>query len=336
MSTSMAKEVPCPIWGTPAILLDEYPNRDGVGINSPRAGGRYFISRSAEIALRNADELTRIKVTHEIVDHNALSSTPEVLTSTIEGLAAVSLPRPQDRAKRLLDYLVRESSHLGHKLEGFSVVDTVAEPGYFYIGSKAGPKAWPLFAWSDSSQDAEVVFLLEMLSESGAVRLGDNSPIPEVTVLPKGYELVWSSAGDVQLDQAFVAMWFDESMAEAYELGIEPAVRECGYRPLRIDQKEHVNKIDDEIIAEIRRSRFLIADFTSYENRPCGGVYFEAGFALALEKPVIWSCRADLIDQVHFDTRQFNHIVWKTPTELKTKLVNRIGAILGIGPFRQS
>ena len=32
--------------------------------------------------------------------------------------------------------------------------------------------------------------------------------------------------------------------------------------PVRIDQKERLNKIDDEIIAEIRRSRFLVADFT--------------------------------------------------------------------------
>jgi hypothetical protein len=305
-------------------------------VESPRAGGRYFISRNAEINLRSADDQMRVKVTHEIVDHNMLSSTPEILTTTIEGLAAVAVPRPHDRADRLLRYLVRESRHLGQSLDGFSVGHTTRSESFIHFGTKTGPKAWPLFAWSDSTHDDEVVFLLQMLAESGAVRLSDRSPIPDVVVLPKGYELVRSSTGDVQLDQAFVAMWFDASMAEAYELGIEAAVRECGYRPLRIDQKEHVNKIDDEIVAEIRRSRFLIADFTSKKNAPRGGVYFEAGFALALEKPVIWCCRADLIDQVHFDTRQFNHIVWREPGDLKEKLKNRIGAVLGLGPFQQS
>ena len=213
---------------------------------------------------------------------------------------------------------------------------TTRGDSYIHFGTTTGPNAWPLFAWSDSTEVEEVVFLLEMLAESGAIRISENKPIPDVVVLPKGYELVRSFAGDLQLDQAFIAMWFDASMADAYEVGIEAAVRECGYRPLRIDHKEHVNKIDDEIVAEIRRSRFLVADFTAERDKPRGGVYFEAGFAFALEKPVIWCCRSDLIDQVHFDTRQFNHIVWTTPVELKDKLKNRIGAVLGLGPFRQS
>lgn len=174
-----------------------------------------------------------------------------------------------------------------------------------------------------------------MLAEDRAVQLSDQAGIPDITVLPRGYDLVTQTAGNVQLDQAFVAMWFHPSLSEAYELGIEAAVRECGYRPLRIDQKEHINKIDDEIVAEIRRSRFLVADFTSEVGSPRGGVYFEAGFALALEKPVIWCCREDLIDHVHFDTRQFNHIVWTDPEDLKRRLINRIGAIIGTGPFRQ-
>lgn len=326
----------CPIWGTQATVLEEYQNRDGQGVDSPRAGGRYFISRSAEMALRGADDALKVKITHEIVEHNMLSSIPEILTTTIDGLASVASPRPNDRALRLLGWLARESNYLGRKLDGFSVGDVQTGENFLYLGSKSGPKAWPLFAWSDSTHDDEVVFLLRMLEESGAVQLVDQTPIPDVVVLPKGYELVRSTSGDVQLDQAFVAMWFDPAMSDAYEHGIEAAVRETGYRPLRIDQKEHVNKIDDEIIAEIRRSRFLIADFTSERSQPRGGVYFEAGFAFALEKPVIWSCRSDLIDQVHFDTRQFNHIVWSNPSELREKLKNRIGAILGFGPFRQS
>ena len=72
----------------------------------------------------------------------------------------------------------------------------------------------------------------------------------------EGYIHLEGLVTETDLSQAFVAMWFDESMDGVYENGIAPAVRRAGYDPLRIDQKEHVNKIDDEIIAEIRRSRF--------------------------------------------------------------------------------
>ena len=134
--------------------------------------------------------------------------------------------------------------------------------------------------------------------------------------------------------QAFVAMWFDASMTDAYENGIDPGIRDTGYEPLRIDRKDHNNKIDDEIIAEIRRSRFLVADFTQDEEGPRGGVYYEAGFAYGLNIPVIFTCREDAIDKVHFDTRQYNHITWKTPEELRTRLSQRISATIGDGPLK--
>jgi hypothetical protein len=132
--------------------------------------------------------------------------------------------------------------------------------------------------------------------------------------------------------QGFVAMWFDKALDAAFVDGFAPAIRDCGFDPLRIDRKEHANKIDDEIVAEIRRSRFVVADFTSEPDRPRGGVYFEAGFALGLNIPVIWTCRADLLGQVHFDTRQFNHIDWKEPADLRERLRNRIAAVVGYGP----
>jgi hypothetical protein len=130
----------------------------------------------------------------------------------------------------------------------------------------------------------------------------------------------------------FVAMWFSEEMREVWEAGFYPAIYAAGYTPIRIDKKEHNNKIDDEIIASIRAARFLVADFTGQR----GGVYYEAGFALGLSKPVIWTVREDELKNVHFDTRQFNHIAWspdKLP-EFQAALKSRIEATLGHGPIR--
>lgn len=125
--------------------------------------------------------------------------------------------------------------------------------------------------------------------------------------------------------QAFVAMWFDPQMTLAYQEGFQPGIEDSGYfKALRIDKKEHNDKIDDQIVAEIRRSGLLVADFTG--NR--GGVYFESGLAQGLGIPVIWTCRKDHQDSVHFDTRQYNHIDWITPADLRTRLDQRIRATL--------
>ncbi len=144
-------------------------------------------------------------------------------------------------------------------------------------------------------------------------------------------------SGGAPTRQAFIAQWFSEEMQPAFEQGIAPAVRQAGYEPFRIDRKEHTNKIDDEIIAKIRRSRFMVADFTcgifdvggKPRSESRGGVYYEAGFAQGLGTPVIWTVRKDCIDEVHFDTRQFAHIVWSTPEDLRTALYNRIAAVIG-------
>ena len=101
---------------------------------------------------------------------------------------------------------------------------------------------------------------------------------------------------------------------------------------MRIDRDPSVDKIDDAIIAEIRRSRFLIADFTHGEDGARGGVYYEAGYAHGLGIPVIFTCHKDKIDELHFDTRQYAHIVWDSPEELRTLLRDRILARIEEGP----
>ena len=76
----------------------------------------------------------------------------------------------------------------------------------------------------------------------------------------------------------------------------------------------------------------MVADFTQGEDGARGGVYFEAGFAQGLGIPVIYSCHKDSIDKLHFDTRQYAHIVWKNSKELRVGLLNRIRARIVNGP----
>lgn len=130
---------------------------------------------------------------------------------------------------------------------------------------------------------------------------------------------------NIESKQAFVAMWFNDDMTSAFSDGILPLEEDTGFTMLRIDMKQFNEKICDNIIAEIRKSRFLIADVTGQRQ----GVYFEAGFALGMGLPVIWTCREDEIDKCHFDTRQYNHITWTNENELREKLRDRILATIG-------
>jgi hypothetical protein len=41
-------------------------------------------------------------------------------------------------------------------------------------------------------------------------------------------------------------MWFNDVTNAAYNDGITLAIRDSGYRALRIDKTEHKNKIDDD------------------------------------------------------------------------------------------
>jgi nucleoside 2-deoxyribosyltransferase len=134
-----------------------------------------------------------------------------------------------------------------------------------------------------------------------------------------------------QSAQGFVAMWFDDSTLDAWNNGLQKGISDAGFKPLRINMKEHVNKICDEIIAEIRRSRFVVADYTGQR----AGVYYEAGFAAGLGHPVILTCRKNEMDKLHFDIRQYNCIDWQTPEALATRLQVRIEAVIGDGPNKQ-
>jgi nucleoside 2-deoxyribosyltransferase len=122
-------------------------------------------------------------------------------------------------------------------------------------------------------------------------------------------------------------MSFAPDLKSAWEIGIRPALRKAGFMPYRVDAEPHIERIDTKIVTEIKNSRFLIADVT--RQRP--GVYFEAGYALGLGLQVFWCVRSDDLKNVHFDTRQYNHIVWDNEQHLAEQLYLFVSAIIGRG-----
>ena len=176
---------------------------------------------------------------------------------------------------------------------------------------------------------------IETLGESIDVVLLDDQEI-----LYDWLGISWSSGArevhfllftNIASDQGFCAMWFDDRLKPVWDDAIEPGILAAKYNPKRIDKHEHVNRIDDEIISMIRRSRFVVADYTG--NR--GGVYFEAGFALGLNRPVIWTCRKNRLHRVHFDAAHYNFLTWDFDhlPAFQSALQFRIESILGPGSY---
>jgi nucleoside 2-deoxyribosyltransferase len=118
-------------------------------------------------------------------------------------------------------------------------------------------------------------------------------------------------------------MSFSESVNDIRQT-IKKVCEDLGYQAILIDEihLDSAQTINDGIIAEIRKSKFMCADFTEQKD----GVYFESGYALGQSKKVIYSCRDDWFDKSHFDTNHFPHIIYKNTDELYDKLKTKIEA----------
>jgi hypothetical protein len=184
--------------------------------------------------------------------------------------------------------------------------------------------------YCDSFEETSFFFMLKQLYKEGYVEDKNdesNLGLPnEIRLTAKGWNRVNElEKGNIDNPKnVFVAMSFDPSLKPIYENSIKKAIIEAKYNPIRVDAVEYNDKICDEIISNIRKSKFVISDATQQKN----GVYFEAGFAMGLGKPVIWTCRKDELSNLHFDTRQYNHIIWENEEDLYERLLRRIEATI--------
>ncbi len=328
----MSNNGTCPIWGTPAERSRDR-NRDGVNVISSRAGGRYFISGTAKAVVENRDDTVKARLTTWIIDQNSPDTHfPEITYEIIEQVRQRPPLPVQERANRLLKYLENKTEVIGTSAVTYR------------FGEITDPIVQEMFAWSESISYDEFYFLLNYLVKCGwvddaAIKKGNQRTI--VTV--EGYtHLAELDAKNKDSLQGFVAMWFPDKdnkdydlINDAYNKGIYPGIDQARYEPYRVDRDEHNDQITDKIIAEIRRSKFLVADFTHGNKGVRGGVYYEAGFARGYSIPVIYTCLKKRFSakKIHFDILQQNFIQWTSPEDLREQLKNRItGSEIGWGP----
>lgn len=299
--------------------------------SSPRVGTDYVISKVVALNLFNELNTGRLRARLTTLLLNAYlrgDPEPEVTFDMIELAKNASPLRADERADRLLRHLVDLSPNIG--------VPVSLGLNHQAVGTVFTTATDSALAWSESEDFDELMFLIEHLQTIGFVKFNEIEEFTfNVTVTVQGHAHIADQSTPSNSSQAFVAMWFDDSMDAVYHDAIAPAIQAAGYEPYRIDRDNFLNKIDDEIIAQIRQSKFLLADFThAPEGGVRGSVYYEAGSAYGLGIPCIFTARNDA--DLQFDTRQFPHILWK-PNDLnalKHELTYRILALpeLGRGP----
>ncbi len=279
---------------------------DGIHQNCPRCGEFKLSGTASSIMRQGLGKDRRALLSGWVRNQNRLGSIPMITSENLKKVLATPLPSVIERANALLEEAV-----LG--LKGLGDTFNINEPRFLAA------------TYSSTTQD--VNYLLGILRDQGlaeAKTLGGGSEI-----LPGGYVRLDELKGrSTTSANGFVAMSFHADLNEIYSDGFQVGILDAGYEPVRMDQIEHVNRIDDEIINQINSSKFVIADFTGHR----GGVYFEAGYALGIGLPVFWTCKKSDMSDLHFDIRQFNCIDWQTPEELAKRLQVRLEAVLGRGP----
>ena len=128
-------------------------------------------------------------------------------------------------------------------------------------------------------------------------------------------------------NKLFVVMKFgDAALDSAYEGVYKPEGLKAGYgQVVRVDEIQDSGNISQQIVENIATSRLIIADLSG--ERP--NCYYEAGFAQALGKPIIFTVRES--DKIHFDLAAYRFIVWDTESSLRRKLGERLAALASEG-----
>jgi hypothetical protein len=193
----------------------------------------------------------------------------------------------------------------------FDFIAKNTEPGKYYELSVN-------HRWITASTEVEQLrYLKEYLGEIKVAQVNDW----KVRLTVKGWEEFSKLERKTNSKICFIAMSFTDKIVEKdCDLVIKPLLTELGFDPVVIRDVEYNEDVVLRIISEIQRSRFLIADTRGNKSN----IYYEAGYAMGLKKPVIWLCKKGDENNLPFDTRNLSHIVWENIEQLKKKLEERI------------
>ena len=243
-------------------------------------------------------------------DYHALLNDENI----IRGILARPLPTPSEQADNLIRLLADSEEQFQGQLIKF-----------YECGHKIGS----LTLWRFNSVVNDV-YTRKLISLS-APALGDNV-IQGVNGLltMQGWRYYNELPKDTTSSKkGFMAMKFkNEPLRQILDAHFKPAAKQAGFELATLDDQPVAGLIDDHMLVAIRTSAFIVADLS--DKNP--GAYFEAGFALGLDKPVIFTCEHKKWkrNKTHFDTNHHRTIPWDSekPEEAAKDLKATIRATL--------
>ena len=299
----MTNQINCPICGNKS--QEESTNRDGYHILCPKCG-EFFISRTLESMFQHQDNRTHnYKISSWTSEQNKLfGNIPDLLSTNLDKI----ISQREKTIKEKFDCFMKTISNLNKG----QINQNDFNHCYIYDDNELG-------IFYQKALDNKYI--------NGTIHKHmQGSMLMYQGICFDGLEYIESLAQTNENSKnVFAAFYFTKELQEIFDNDVKEIIEELGLNYTRVSSSTtDTNKtINDEIIGKIKSSKIVIADFTGQRN----SVYFEAGLAMGLNIPVIWTCKKDEVENLSFDTRQYPHILWETKEDLKEKLRNKIKAI---------
>jgi len=132
----------------------------------------------------------------------------------------------------------------------------------------------------------------------------------------------------------FIALKFNTEYSDTINEAVKKGCTDLNLSARSIDAVDYIGDINDRIISEINKSKFVVADYT--ENN-CG-VYYESGYARGRNIIVIELCNKEWFEKknkdghkvnfLHFDVEHRNMILWDNKEDLTAKIKDRLEVLL--------
>jgi hypothetical protein len=287
---------------------------DVVGVHSYKVNcptcGHYQLAKSA---YPNSSITPLPKLAGFLREKNEKNETIEMLKTYHFNEYLKKIPNfsLEDRLEKIVDWTFRKTNWFGEKISVYPKVDYTLgycenEEEFIHMLKVSGLEVSQNHAQKHDEQVTQEFFT-------------NKGPEWQISLTRE----IWKQRETIRGDsrQVFIAFKFDDQDnlgLEKIMSSIAKVIRKLNLKPVHL--KSHPpnadQKIGDKIIAEIRACRFLISE-CSYPNP---NVFYEAGFARGLGRPVIYVCHADKTQELPFDTRQFRHLIWKSQDEKELKV----------------
>jgi hypothetical protein len=170
--------------------------------------------------------------------------------------------------------------------------------------------------------------LLDHFTQKGFLSSDGTGENRYTTVLGfEEYEKI--TKGKTKSNQGFMALTFNSVADDFYKKHVKQAVQATGLVLKDMRELNRSGLINNFMEAEIKRSKFLIADITPNKQLAANpNVYWEAGLAEGANIPVFYLCQQLLNYSFPFDTRNHYRVIYDIDhpelalTELRAAICN--------------